>query len=175
MNRLTLSGLLLAGVAAMAALFWAVTGVTDARIVAARADLARLEGEAAGLTARIAEFRAAGEAAALPDALMLPGAARAEVVLGLQERIVALAAAHGIALTAFGEASAPEGLSHPAVAVTVEGEGRMDGVAGFMAALEGQSPPLGLAQVMLRPTDAEGGLSLRLSVWGFLRRDGEAG
>ena len=173
MKGIGILGLLVAGVALLAGLFWAATGALDGRVAAARADLAALQVEAAGLPARIDEFRAAGEASALPEALLLPGAARAEAVLGLQERIVALAAAQGVTLTSFVEGSAPEGLNHPAVAMVIEGEGGTENVTGLLAALEGQSPPVGLAQVMLRPVSDQGGLSMRVLVWGFLR--GEVG
>lgn len=154
------------GVAAAA--FWAVTGVLQERITEARAGQAALVAEAGNLRARIAEFRAAGAAGDLPEALLLAGQGRTEAVLGLQERLVALAGGNGVTLTSFAETTAPAGLTHPAVAVLVEGEGTVDAVMAYLAALEGQSPPLGLSQLLLRPAGGEAGrLSLRLSAWGF--------
>lgn len=172
MSRAIMGLALLAGVALLAGLFWIVTGPLEARRVAAEAELAAVETEAAALRARVAEFRVAGEGGALPDAMMLAGATRAEAAVGLQERLVDLAAAHGLVLSAFAEGAAPEGLSQAAAAVVVEGEGSLDDVTRFLAALEGQSPPVGLSQLMIRPR-TEGGVSLRLVAWGFVQ--GEAG
>jgi hypothetical protein len=163
---------LLAAVMLLAGLFWIVTGPLEARRVAAEAAVAAVATESAALQARVAEFRAAGEGGALPESMMLAGATRAEAAVGLQERLVELAGAHGLVLSAFAEGAAPEGLSQTAAAVVVEGEGTLEDVTRFLAALEGQSPPVGLSQLMIRP-QTEGGVSLRLVAWGFVQ--GEAG
>jgi hypothetical protein len=78
--------------------------------------------------------------------------------------------AEAAALTA---GAAPEGLSLPAAALTVEGEGALTDVLAFLDALERQPPRLGLSQLMLSSRDATGRVSLRLTAWGVL--DGGAG
>jgi hypothetical protein len=149
---------LLAGVVMLAGVFWIATGPLEVRRVAALAELSTLEAEAAGLRARVAEFRAAGEAGALSATMMLPGATRA--------------GAHGVVLSAFAEGAAPDGLSQAAAAVVVEGEGTLEDVTRFLAALEGQSPPVAMTQLMVQPRTG-GGVSVRLVAWGFVQ--GEAG
>ncbi|MEN9411527.1 MAG: Type secretion system protein subtype b [Pseudomonadota bacterium] len=172
MSRGPMGLALLAGVVMLAGVFWIATGPLEVRRVAALAELSTLEAEAAGLRARVAEFRAAGEAGALSATMMLPGATRAEAAVGLQERIVDLAGAHGVVLSAFAEGAAPDGLSQAAAAVVVEGEGTLEDVTRFLAALEGQSPPVAMTQLMVQPRTG-GGVSVRLVAWGFVQ--GEAG
>jgi len=170
MSRLPMGLALIAGAVLVAGLFWIATGPLQARLAEAGAARAALEAEAVELRARVEGFRAAGAAGALLPELRLPGATRAEAAVALQERMVDLAGAHGVTLTAFSEGSAPEGLSHPAVAVVIEGEGAYDDVVRLLVALEGQSPPVGLSQLMLRPVTG-GGVSLRLLAWGFLQAE----
>lgn len=172
MSRLPMGLALIAGAVLAAALFWIVTGPLQARLEAAGAARAALEAEAVALQARVDGFRVAGASGALGPELRLPGATRAEAAVALQERLVDLAGAHGVVLTSFVEGAVPEGLSHPAVAVVIEGEGAYDDVVRLLAALEGQAPPVALSQMMLRPVTG-GGVSLRLLAWGFVQ--GEAG
>lgn len=172
MSRVPMGLALVAGVAVLAGAFWIATGPLEVRRMAAEADIVALQAEAAGLRARVEEFRAAGAGRALPAAMMLPGATQAEAAVGLQDRIVELAGAHGVVLSTFVEGAPPEGLSQAAAAVLVEGEGALEDVMRFLAALEGQSPPVAMNQVMVRPRTG-GGVSLRLVAWGFVQ--GEAG
>ena len=163
----------LLGLALIGAGFWLTTGALQARVEAAAATLAETRAEAAALTARIAEFQAADAGAALPADLTLPEPTVAEATVALQERLVTLARAQGVALTTLTAGAAPEGLSLPAAALTVEGEGALTDVLAFLDALERQPPRLGLSQLMLSSRDATGRVSLRLTAWGVL--DGGAG
>lgn len=153
--------------------FWLTTGLLQARVAEAAAALAETRAEAAALTARIAEFRTADVGAALPADLTLPETGAAEAVVGLQERLVTLARAHGVDLTTLTAGTAPAGLSLPAAALTVEGEGRLTDVLAFLDALERQPPRLGLSHLTLSSREATGWVSLRLTAWGVL--DGGAG
>ena len=172
MSRGPMGLALLAGAVLLAGVFWIVTGPLERRLDAAQGELAALAAEAGALELRVAEFATAGAGGALPATMMLPGATRAEAAVALQERLVALAGAHDVVLSAFAEGVAPEGLAQPAVAVVIEGEGALADVTRFLAALEGQAPPVGLGQLMLRPQTG-GAMSLRISAWGFVQ--GEAG
>jgi hypothetical protein len=159
--------LLLGAVALTAGAFWAATGPLQARLNAAQAEQAALDAEAAALQGRIMELSAIGKDGGLPSELLLAGSSRAEAAAALQERLVSLSQVHNVLLASVGEATGPEGLSHPAAAVLIEAAGPQEDVIRFLAALEAQSPPIGLSQLMIRRQDASQ-LSLRLLAWGLL-------
>jgi Type II secretion system (T2SS), protein M subtype b len=161
------SALLLAAVALAAGMFWAATGPLQARLTAAQGEQAALDAEAAALQGRIMDLSAIAEGEGLPSELLLAGVGRAEAVAALQERLVSLAQAHNVLVASVGEATGPEGLSHPATAVVIEAAGSQEDVIRFLAALEAQSPPVGLGQLMIRRQGA-GQVSLRLLAWGLL-------
>jgi hypothetical protein len=172
MNRLLPPLLLLLAMLGAGAIFWAVTAPGQDRIALAHQQMADLNAEAAALEQRIAEFNGAGDGAALPDTLLLPGTDAADAALGLQQRLVDLAAAHGLTLSSFGDAPAPADLSHPAVSVRIEGEGRMADVTAFLDALERQSPRIGISQLLLRAPSVgdgnpDGRVVVLLAAWGF--------
>lgn len=148
--------------------FWLTTGAMQARVEEAAAALAETRAEAAALTARIAEFRTADAGRDLPADLALPETSADEAVVALQERLATLARAHGVTLTTLTAGNAPEGLSLPAAALTVEGEGSLTDVLAFLDALERQPPKLGLSHMMLSAREPEGWVSLRLTAWGVL-------
>lgn len=144
------------------------------RIALARGQAADLALEAAALELRIAELEGADKGAALPGDLMLPGEDAAGAALALQQTLVDLAAAHGIALSSFGDAPAPDDLTNPAVSVRLEGDGGMQDVTAFLQAIEGHRPRIALSQLLLRGpsrSDGEDGaperLVIRLAAWGF--------
>ena len=166
------------GLALVGGGFWLTTGLLQARITEAAATLAETRAEAAVLTNRIAEFQAADTGAVLPADLTLPGITVAETTVALQEQLVMLARAQGVTLTTLNTGTAPDGLTLPAAALTVEGEGALPDVMAFLDTLERQAPRLGLSQLILSAQDATGQdatgrISLRLTAWGIL--GGEAG
>lgn len=165
-----LAGLILAlmGLAGTGGGFWLATGAVQDRVTEAAARLAETRAEAVSLTTRIAEFQAAGAGAALPADLTLPQTTTAEATVALQERLVALAGAQGVALSTLVAGKPPDGLTLPAAALTVEGEGALTDVLAFLDALERHRPFLGLSQVMLSPQDETGQITLRLTAWGLL-------
>lgn len=172
MNRLQTPLAFLFILLVTAALFWAVTSSGQNRIALAQQQLADLSAEAAALEQRIAEFNTAGDGAALPDGLLLPGANAADAALGLQQTLIDLAAAHGLTLSSFGQAPAPPDLTHPAISVQIEGDGGVPDVTAFLAALERQSPRIGIAQLLLRAPSVgdgnpDGRVVILLSAWGF--------
>jgi len=147
------------------------------RIALAREQAADLASQAAALELRIAELDSADEGAALPVDLLLPGEDAAGAALALQQTLVDLAAAHGIALSSFGDAPAPADLVHPAVSVRLEGDGTMQDVTAFLQAIEGYSPRIALSQLLLRgpsrsagEEDADERLVIRLVAWGFYEK-----
>lgn len=144
------------------------------RIALARTQAADLASEAAALDLRIAELDGADEGAALPGDLLLPGEDAAGAALALQQTLVDLAAAHGIALSSFGDAPAPSDLTNPAVSVRLEGEGGLQDVTGFLQAIEGHRSRIALSQLLLRGPSRSAGedsaqerLVIRLAAWGF--------
>lgn len=161
------SAVLLGAVALAAGVFWVATGPLQARLAAAQAEQAALDAEAAALQGRILDLGAMAEGGGLPTELLLAGSSRAEATAALQERLVALAQAHNVLVASVGEATGPEGLSHPTAAVVIEAAGAQEDVTRLLAALEAQSPPVGLGQLMIRRQGA-GQLSLRLLAWGLL-------
>ena len=153
-------------------LVWALTAPGTASIALGRQQLADLTAEAAALESRIAEFNSAGDGSAMPGDLLLPGAGAADASLALQQRLVDLAAGHDLALSSFGDAPTPAALTHPAVSVQIDGEGRLQDVTAFLDALEHQTPRIGISQLLLRAPsigdgNAEARVILRLSAWGF--------
>lgn len=155
--------------AAVVALFWAVTQPMQAAIGERQARLVALAEEEAALVQRVAEFGAGLSVPDLPEETLLPGATTAEAGLALQARLADLAEAGGVLITAMQEGAGPEGVAHPTVAVMVEGEGGYAEVAALLAALEGQVPPLGLRELVMRPVvEGQQRVTLRLVVWGFL-------
>lgn len=163
-------GLILAllGIVFVAGGIWLATGPLQARVAGTAGALAEARKEAATLEARIAGFQAADDSAALSADLVLPQAGMAEAGVAMQERLATLARAHGVALSSFAAGVPPAGLTLPAAALTVEGEGDLPDVMAFLDALERQAPRLGLSSLMLLPQDGTGRLSLRLTVWGLL-------
>jgi Type II secretion system (T2SS), protein M subtype b len=161
------SAVLLGGVAFAAGVFWAATGPLQARLDAAQAEEAALDAEATALLGRIQDLGAMAEGGGLPEGLLLTGSSRAEATAALQERLVALAQEQNVLVASVGEATGPEGLSHPTAAVVIEAAGSQEDVTRLLAALEAQSPPVGLGQLMIRRQGA-GQLSLRLLAWGLL-------
>lgn len=159
--------LLVVAVALTAGLFWVATGPLQARRQVAQAETARLDMEAVALQGRIAELSALGDGGGLPGTLLLAGPTRADATADLQERLVALARTHNVLVASVAEATGPEGLTHPAAAVVIEAAGPQEDVVRLLAALEAQSPPIGLGQLMIR---RQGGdqVSLRLLAWGLL-------
>lgn len=172
MNRFLPPLLLFVVLVASSALFWAITAPAQDQIALARQQMADLNAEAAALEQRIAEFNGAGDGAALPADLLLPGSDAADAALGLQQTLVDLAAAHGLTLSSFGDAPTPSDLSHPAVSVQIEGDGRLADVTAFLDALERQSPRIGISQLLLRAPSVgdgnpDGRVVLLLAAWGF--------
>lgn len=164
--------LLLTTVGLASGLFWAATGPLQARLEAAQAEQAAQNAETALLHGRISDLTVMGQDGVLPDTLILAGATRAEVTADLQERLVALSRTHDVLVASFSEGAVPPGLSHPAAAVVFEGDGAQGDVIRLLAALEAQSPPVGLGQLMIRQRGA-GQVSLRLLVWGLLQEEAE--
>lgn len=164
------SAWLLVAVGASAGIFWAVTGPLQARLESAQAKQVALDTEAAALRGRIEELGVIGEDRGPAKTLLLAGSTRAEAAAALQERLGELARQHDVQMTSVSEATVPEGLSHPATAVVIEGEGSLEKVIRLLAALEAQSPPIGFGQLMIRRQDA-GQVSLRLMAWGLLHED----
>jgi hypothetical protein len=162
--------LLLGAVVLSAGVFWAATGPLQARLKAVQAEQAALDAEAAALQGRIVELSAMEEDVGLPTALLLPGTSRAEAAAALQERFVSLAQAHNVLVASIGETTGPEGLSHPAAAIVIEAAGAQGDVIRLLAALDAQSPPVGLSQLMIRRQGADQ-LSLRLLAWGLLQEE----
>ncbi|PLL10564.1 hypothetical protein C0V75_19750 [Tabrizicola sp. TH137] len=174
MSRALTGVLALAAVGAGGALFWLVTEPMQDAIAARQDRLAGIVKEEAALAERIAEFGSGVAVPELPPAVMLPGATRAEAELALQERLAVLAEAAGVMLTSLREGAAPEGVTQPTVAVLAEGEGGYAEVAALIAALEAETVPLGVEELVLRPVvEGQQRVTLRLSVWGFI--GGEAG
>lgn len=167
MSLQSASALLVGAVALTAGVFWAATGPLQARLRAAQAEQAALDAEAAALQRRIMDLSATGEGGGLPTELLLAGSNRSEASATLQERLVTLAGTHEVLVASVSEATGPEGLSHPAAAVLIEGAGPQEDVIRFLAALEAQSPPIGLSQLMIRRQGADQ-VSLRLLAWGLL-------
>jgi Type II secretion system (T2SS), protein M subtype b len=161
------TALLLGAVALAAGVFWAATVPLQARLKAAQVEQAALVAEATALQGRILDLSAMGKGAGLPTELLLIGSSRVEAAAALQERLVSLAQAHNLLVASVGDATGPEGLSHPSAAVVIEAAGSQEDVIRLLAALEAQSPPIGLGQLMIRRQGA-GQLSLRLLAWGLL-------
>lgn len=162
------------GLGAAAGLFWLATAPMQEAIEARQAALAAMAEEETALRQRIAEFGSGVAVPDLPETALLPGPTATEAALALQETLAALAEREGVMLTTLSEAAPPEGVTHPTVAVQAEGEGVFAEVAALLAALEAQTPPLGLREVVLRPVvEGQQRVTLRLIVWGFT--GGEAG
>jgi hypothetical protein len=161
-------------VAAAAGLFWLATQPIADAIAARQAQLTEIAAEEAALEQRIAAFGVGRAVPALPPEALLGGATRTEAGLALQERLAALAEREGVLLTTLREGERPEGVRQPTLAVLAEGEGEYAAVAALLAALEAERPPLGVAELVLRPVvEGQARVSLRLRVWGFW--GGEAG
>lgn len=181
-------GLILAllGIVVAAGGFWLATGPLQARVAGTADALAEARAEVAALETRIAGFQAADDDAALPADVVLPQAGVAEAGVAeagvaMQERLTRLARAHDVALSSLAAGVPPDGLTLPAAALTVEGEGDLPDVMAFLDALERQAPRLGLSSLMLVPQDVAQDmdgrvalrLSLRLTVWGLLNGGAE--
>ena len=164
----------LVGVAAVAGLFWVATAPIEEAIAEREARVAEIVAETAALRQRIAEFGAGVVVPELPATAILPGATRVEAGLGLQERLASIAEDQGVLLTGLQEGASPDGVTQPTVAVLAEGEGPYEDVIGFLTALEGQTPPLGLREVVLRPVvEGQQRVTLRLVVWAFAGGEAE--
>ena len=164
-------GVLLAilGLAAVAGLFWGLTLPMQAALADRQLRLVTLAEEEAALTQRIAEFGAGIAVPDLPVSAVLVATTAAEAGLALQERLAALAEREGVLLTSMQEGARPEGVVHPTAAIQVEGEGGYAEVAALITALEAETPPLGLREVVLRPVvEGQSRVTLRLVVWGFI-------
>ena len=164
----------LVGVAAVAGLFWAATTPIEEAIADRQTRAAEIVAESAALQQRIVEFGSGVTVPDLPETALLRGTTPVEAGLALQERLASLAEGQGVLLTGLQEGAPPDGVTHPTVAVLAEGEGTYEDVVGFLTALEGQTPPLGLREVVLRPVvEGQQRVTMRLVVWAFTGGEAE--
>ncbi len=162
------------GLGAVAGLFWLATTPMQEAIDARQAQLSAIAEEEVGLRQRIADFGSGMAVPDLPATALLAGPTATEAGLALQEKLAALAEREGVLLLALSEGAPPEGVTHPTVAVEAQGEGSFAEVAALLAALEAETPPLGLREVVIRPVvEGQQRVTLRLIVWAFM--GGEAG
>lgn len=141
-----------------------------------RASVARIEAlhaEAEDLGARISAIEQATAGEAPAPAIARRAATESEAALGMQRSLVELARQNGLEPSTFGGHPAPEGLTLAAVGVVLEGEGEIEDLARFLAALEVARPPIAVGQLTMRDQSlarAEGGeapVAFRLAAWSF--------
>lgn len=166
--------LLLLGIAGMTAwLFTTLTAPGQARLDASVERIMTLRAEAEALDARIRVLEHAVVTEAPTGAMARHATTASAAALDLQDRLVELARQNALELSIFGVQPAPEGLTLPAVSLSLEGEGETEDLARFLAALEAEHPPVAVAQLTLRDQSrrrAEGGVApvvFRISAWSF--------
>jgi hypothetical protein len=124
------------------------------------------------LIQRMVLLRSTENGVSIPDEAVWRGQDAASVEIALQQAVVAAAGQAGLQLISFGATALTDGPSHPTIAYELELSGGHDGVAGFLADLEGMRPALAVSYLWIRQlppdqTQPVAPVSLRMTVWGF--------
>lgn len=153
--------------------FKTITGVSEARLAAARVEFERLTLAEETLDRRRLNLgEAPSQLLGLPAGLLWGASPETSPDLVLQKAVLDAARESGLTLTSFGGSSGPKAAHHPTVGFELEGIGGHVVLAKFLARIETLEPRLAVSYLWLRQVppaenQLEVPVSVRMAIWAF--------